>query len=230
MQDGSRPLRHHGLLSFCAGAVAVSLVVTSPPAYADDGNSPSQPIIVTGETVQTQATAVTPQPLPGTPGAPNPNQTPVAVQNSAPKVETVPGYSIPDVPGTFTSKITFFPVNPVAEQRVLAADTTGKALDPSRVRIAYLDKNNQLWVFFPGTGRLEKVASWPAVYPGAAQSGPATHTLSALFGGPGGPEWLEKARVIAVGIAAAVITTGAVALFGVVPTLAAVGSAVPLAW
>ncbi|MCV7101582.1 hypothetical protein [Mycobacterium palustre] len=217
--------------------MTAGLVVTSPPAHADTTPPPSPPpapVVVTGETVQIQATPVAPQPPPSAPGLSNPNPgptKPVEVQNSAPKVETVAAYTLRDVPGTFTHKVTFPPINPVAEQRVLAADTTGKAVAPSQVRIAYRDKNQQLWVFFPEPGKLERVGSWPAVYPGVPPPGRAIPTLTTLFNGaPGGEEWLEKARVIAVVIAAAVITGGAVAVFGIVPALQAVAMAVPLSW
>jgi hypothetical protein len=230
VHNGSRQFRRHGLLSFVAGAVATGLVVTSPPAYADDGDTPAPPapIIVPGNTVQGQATVSDAQPLPSAPGmtVPDPNK-PVTVQNSTPKVETVAPYSIPDLPGTFTHKVTFFQGNNVKEQRVLAADTNGKALEPSRVRVAYLTEANEIWVFNPGTGTLDKTGQWPTVY--AAPRGVAVHPLTDLFGGPGGPEWLETARAVAVGIAAAVITGGAVAAFAP-GALAAGTAAVPLAW
>jgi hypothetical protein len=226
MQDGSRPLGRHGSISFLAGAVAAGLVVISPPTHADDETTPVPPppppdLVITGVTVGgpqqivevPQQTLGPKRELPTTPATP-PKKPDVVAQNTAPKVHTVASYAIPNLPGTFANKVEFYGGDPVTEQHVLAADTTGQAMPPNLVRVAYQTQHNDLYVFYPGTGRFEKVGAWPAPYPGLTPPGQPNHTLAALFSGPGGPEWLDKARKVAVVIAAAVITGGAVAAFG----------------
>lgn len=239
MPVGSRPLRRLGVLPVRAGAVAiVAIVAICPLARADDPPPPLPLQVLTGDPVRVAVipaqpgSSLIPPGQPSAIGGPNPLLTgPGGPQNAAPKVNFNAGYTIPDLPGTFNAKVEFpGGGSPVAEQRVLAADTAGKAIPANLVRVAYRTNDSAFWVFFPGTGRLEKVGGWPAVYPGIAPAGRKLSNLSDLFGGPGGPEWLQKARTIVVLIAAAVITGGAVAAFGIVPALQAMAMAVPLAW
>jgi hypothetical protein len=245
MQDSSRPLGRHGLPAFFAGAVAAGLVFTTP-AYADDEVAPAQPQpIETGMTVVGQVggnpnlnlTNPNPQLAP-----PNPLKNPQgentnpqgnqpfnkAELSTAPKVITVPPYTIKNVSGTFTSKIAT--IGPVNQIKVLSADSLGQPIDSSRVRLAYQiqEAGSNLFVFYPGTGRIEGVSAWPVPYSGVQIPGKAIHPLSTLFGDPTktSPE-LEYARQVAVGIALAVMTVGAVYVVG---AAAVVPVAVALPW
>lgn len=227
--------RDRALSLLVAAATAATLWTgTSPTGRADDGDAPPPPVlVVTGD--MTVASATSPQsPLRGDQdpckeaGA-NCFTKPVEMQSNVPKVQAVGSYTLQDCPGTFTHKIAFSPANDAKETRVLAADSAGNPLDPSRVRLATLTNGNEIWVFFPGTGKLEKVESWPKVYPAAAPRGVAVHPLTDLFGDPAkGPKWLETARQIAVAIALVVITAGSIVILG--PAFAAGGAAVALAW
>jgi len=239
MQDGPRPVRRHRLLPLCAGAVAI--VAICPLAHADEPPPPppaftGDPINITLSPMQTQQGQAGPGGVPDIVGPPTirPTLTGMGLPNlTAPIVHSGQSYTIPNLPGTYTAKVEFpysAGTSSVKEQRVLAADTAGKAMTPNLVRIAYLTQDNNFWVFFPGTGRLEKVSGWPAVYPGIAPPGRQLNYLSDLFAGPGGPAWLQQARGIAVGIAALVITGGAVQAFGIAPALQTMAAAVPLAW
>lgn len=237
MENGVRPLVR-GVIPVLAGVVAAGLVVAAPPARADDP-APSTPnvpgVVQPGQTVSGPPVSVaTPSvpiagslPVGNVPGV-GPAGPPVEVKNGMPKVKNVAAYTLDDVPGTFSYKIAFEPVNGIREQRVLAADSNGAALDPSRVRLAFLTTGNQYWVFYPASGKLDSVGAWPTVYPGAVR-GVAVHPLTDLFGGPGGEKWLETARQIAVAICAAVVLVGALVV--VAPAAFAAGAAsVPLAW
>jgi hypothetical protein len=221
----------NGRVRWCAVTIVATVVVmagfliASTAAYAQTGDppppEPSDGQFVTGTTVLGEAQAVN-QPTATTTSTPST----VTVRNSMPTVDDVAPYTIPKLPGTFTKKVQFYQGNLPSEQNVLAADSSGKALDPSRVRIAYHTTSGQYWVFYPGTGTLEQVQAWPKVYPSQDL---AVHQLTSLFGGPGGPEWLEPVRIAAVAIAAAVITGGAVYVFAP-GAIAAAATTVPLAW
>jgi hypothetical protein len=221
----------NGRLRWCAvstvtsAVVIAGLAIASAPAYAQTGDppppEPSDGQFVTGTTVLGEAVAVK-----QSTATTSSTASTVTVRNSAPMVHDVAPYTIKDVPGTFTKKVEFYQGNEPSAQNVLAADSSGKALDPSRVRVAYYTTSGQYWVFYPGTGTLERVEAWPRAYP---SQNLAIHQLTSLFGGPGGPEWLETVRQIAVGAAAAVILGGAVYAF-LPGAIAAAATTVPLAW
>lgn len=220
MSTKSGRLRRYAITTVTTAAVIAGLVIAGAPAYAQTGDPPPpEPWsvqIVTGPTVWAEA-VVDKQPTASSEsGVPTGSSgvSTVSVRgarNSGPTVHDVAPYTLPNMPGTFTKKVQFHQSNGVSAQNVLAADSSGKALDPSRVRTAYHTTLGQYWVFYPGTGTLEQVQAWPRVYPSPPAR--AAHSLASLFGGPGGPEWLDRARKIAVVIAAAVITGGAVAAF-----------------
>ncbi|BBZ11744.1 hypothetical protein [Mycobacterium branderi] len=223
-------------LVLAASAAATLWAGTSPPGRADDDDAPPPPPVaplVTGDMVIPGTATVVQSPDASenkscnVPSAACVSK-PIELPSNVPKVQAVGSYTLQDCPGTFTHKIAFSKTNDAKETRVLAADSEGNALDPSRVRLAFLTTGNENWVFFPGTGKLERVEGWPKVYP-AAQRRVAVHPLTDLFGDPAkGPKWLETARQIAVAIAAVVITAGAIVILG--PAFLAGAAAVPLAW
>lgn len=225
--------RPNGLRPFCAGAMAVGLIFTGATAHADDGDTPSTPApIVTGETIQGPPVVVqSPGELkiPGGTTVNLPSSEPIKICSAvtcAPVAEKVAPYEIEHLSGTYNYKLSFRG-DDVAETRVLAADSGGGALDASRVRLAYLMKQSGTkMVFWPATGKIERVSDWPALYPAPVPARAAG--LANLFGSPEGPKWLEEARMWAVIIAAAVILVAVVVIAG--PLAAPVAAAVPLAW